>query len=84
MSMRDDFCSDGGVRRADAKPGGRSVCRGVPGAARWTAWPDEAALAAAAAEDEPERAGDGGEGGDEGVVEKDDPSVRARRTGAVV
>lgn len=73
--------SDGGVRRAEAKPGGRRPCLGVPGAARWIASLDEdRGCCCCLGPEVPERVGDGG-GGEEGVVEKDEPSKRLAKDG---
>jgi len=69
------FVSLGGVRRAEAKPGGRRPCFGVPGTARWIASLDDGTACGVFLEPEaPERVGDGG-GGEDGVVEKDEPSA---------
>lgn len=61
--------SEGGGVSIDANPGGRRLCLGVPGTPRCPL------RLADLVPDDPERAGEAGKGGDEGVVDCEDPSV---------
>lgn len=61
--------SEGGGVSIDANPGGRRLCLGVPGTPRC------ALRLADLVPDDPERAGEAGKAGEDGVVDCEDPSV---------